>query len=231
MLTEFEVDVEVSLTADGTSIDAEDVALLAHIEEDTSLRQACLTLGRSYAHALRRIEALEESIGPLTERTRGGTDGGGTRLTDRGQEVISAFGRAERALSIEAQQHDNRLTGRVTDRNGAFATIETEAGQIRTIAPTATGELTVAIAPEAITVHPGAEFEDPGSSSARNRLVGIVEHVDTAAEIAGVQITCNGIPLIASITRESLDRLDIEPGDEVVAVFKATATRPLVIED
>ncbi|MCH8919418.1 MAG: TOBE domain-containing protein, partial [Chloroflexi bacterium] len=60
------------------------------------------------------------------------------------------------------------------------------------------------------------------SGSARNQLPGVVRGiVATGAEVR-VQIDC-GFPLVARITRRSLEELELGVGSSVVASFKATA--------
>jgi molybdopterin-binding protein len=59
--------------------------------------------------------------------------------------------------------------------------------------------------------------------SARNQLpatVKSVQHGDVMAEV--VLQFAGGTELVAAITRSSAERLDLKPGDEVVAVVKAT---------
>lgn len=61
--------------------------LLTLVEETGSLRKAALAMGMAYTKALRILNRAEEVIGcPLTERTVGGSAGGGSRLTQRGKE-------------------------------------------------------------------------------------------------------------------------------------------------
>lgn len=61
--------------------------LLTLIEETGSLRKAAQTMGMAYTKALRILNRAEEAIGsPLTERTVGGSAGGGSRLTQQGKE-------------------------------------------------------------------------------------------------------------------------------------------------
>lgn len=59
--------------------------------------------------------------------------------------------------------------------------------------------------------------------SARNRLEGTVQSIETDAVVAEVSIeTDGGQTVTAVITRESVDRLDVTEGDAVNAVIKAT---------
>jgi tungstate transport system ATP-binding protein len=72
----------------------------------------------------------------------------------------------------------------------------------------------------ALSPLPGPEGGTPGS--ARNRLSGRVSRVVPSGADARVEVNC-GFPLVARITRRSLDELALEPGRPVIATFKATA--------
>lgn len=83
--------------------------LLALIEETGSLRKAAISMGMAYTKALRILNRAEEVLGyPLTERTVGGSSGGGTCLTQKGKEwnqkyaaYRNACTAANRALYLE----------------------------------------------------------------------------------------------------------------------------------
>jgi len=69
---------EARIGAGEVVFDAEDARLLRAVDEHESLNAATEALGRSFAHAQRRIVALEEAFGTLLERRRGGAGGGGS---------------------------------------------------------------------------------------------------------------------------------------------------------
>ena len=58
--------------------------------------------------------------------------------------------------------------------------------------------------------------------SARNQLRGTVRSVNRGAAIANVEIDVAGQRVVASITVESVDGLELAEGDEVTAVIKAS---------
>jgi tungstate transport system ATP-binding protein len=60
------------------------------------------------------------------------------------------------------------------------------------------------------------------TSSARNRLPGVVTRVVPAGAQVRVTVDC-GFPLVAMVTRRSLEELGLGVGDRVVASFKASA--------
>ena len=67
----------------------------------------------------------------------------------------------------------------------------------------------------------------PEASSARNMLQCIVRKTYQTDWLIGVELDCQGNTLIAEIVPQSLEELNIQPGSEVVAVFKASAFRRL----
>ncbi len=58
--------------------------------------------------------------------------------------------------------------------------------------------------------------------SARNQLRGTVTRINRGAAIANVEIDVQGQRVVASITVEAVDSLEIGEGDEVTAVIKAS---------
>ena len=58
--------------------------------------------------------------------------------------------------------------------------------------------------------------------SARNQLRGTVKHVKMGDVMAEVVLDVGGQEVVAAITRESAERLQLRPGDQVTALIKAT---------
>ncbi len=78
--------------------------LLRLVEETGSLRAAALTMEMSYSKALRLLQHAEAVLGyPLTTRSTGGRDGGGSRLTPKGKEWLSRY-EAYRDACIQANR-------------------------------------------------------------------------------------------------------------------------------
>jgi len=80
-------------------------------------------------------------------------------------------------------------------------------------------EALVCLRPEDVVLYPGG-VDVPGS--ARNHLRGVVRRITPSGAEVRVAVDC-GFPLIASITRRSLEELGLAVGSAVVASFKATA--------
>jgi molybdopterin-binding protein len=64
--------------------------------------------------------------------------------------------------------------------------------------------------------------ELPQSSSARNRIPGIVRSVILEGPLARVELDC-GFPMVAVITAQSASELQLCAGDAVTAIVKATS--------
>lgn len=62
----------------------------------------------------------------------------------------------------------------------------------------------------------------PTGSSARNRLSGIVTEVLLGDVSAQVEIQAGPFRVVALVSRESADELELEPGVPAVAVIKST---------
>jgi molybdopterin-binding protein len=58
--------------------------------------------------------------------------------------------------------------------------------------------------------------------SARNQLRGTVRGINRGQAIANVELDVQGQRVVASITVEAVDSLELQEGDEVTAVIKAS---------
>jgi len=67
----------------------------------------------------------------------------------------------------------------------------------------------------------------PEAASARNILYCIVRNTYETEWLVGVEMECQGNSLIAEVVPQSVKELDIRPGNEIIAVFKASAFRRL----
>ena len=59
--------------------------------------------------------------------------------------------------------------------------------------------------------------------SARNRLPGTVERIDVDGLTAKVTMRVGDNCIVAVITRESVDEMELKVGDDVIAVVKSTS--------
>ncbi|MFB6224010.1 MAG: TOBE domain-containing protein [Haloarcula sp.] len=221
-------DVEVQLGQGDVVLTARDRNLLQAVAAHGTLSGAANALERSYAHAQRRIVELEEAFGPLVERSRGGSGGGGSELTDAAEQLLARFQRLQAEFDGVATTEETVLRGTVVDRDGELATVETPPGTVRAIVDTdaAAGDtVEVGIRADTVTLNAPPEAPEPAGTSARNQFVGTVDSVDRGASIALVSLAVDpDTSLSALVTDTSLKKLDITAGAELVASFKATAT-------
>jgi len=91
--------------------------LLETIEETGSLQEAARRLGRSYRKAWGDIKRAEEGLGrPLVEKTRGGRDGGTTRLTLYARELLEAWERYRAEVLGQVDRLYDRHLRRLIDQ-------------------------------------------------------------------------------------------------------------------
>jgi molybdate transport system regulatory protein len=229
--TEPDAGFDARLRAGEVAFDASDAALLEAIDDQGSLNRAADELGRSYARAHQRLEELESEFGVLVERQRGGAGGGGSALTEEARRVLARFDRLRTAFSGVAAVEETVLSGAVVARDGELALVETPTGRVRALAPVDAGRVALSVRADAVTLHAPADAPPGGATSARNRFRGRVAGIDAGESVALVAVDMGaGDPLRALVTRDSLGRLDLAVGDEVVASFKATATRGTPVE-
>lgn len=216
-----------ALVEGGVEFDERDAALLRAIDRTGSVAAAAAELGRSRARALRRIEALEAAFGGLVERTRGGSDGGGSRLTEDGWRLLGRYDRLAAALAATARVPETVLWGAVASVDGELAGVETDVGAVRGLHDgLAVGDdVQVRIGADAITVSDPGTVPEPDSTSARNRLAGVVADLGPGQTVREVTLDVRGTPFRALVTAESAARLGLRGGREVVLTWKATATR------
>jgi molybdate transport system regulatory protein len=224
-------DFDARVRAGDEAFTERDRELLLAIDAAGSLNAAADDLDRSYAHAQRRVVELEAAFGSLVERNRGGEDGGGSTLTDRARELLGAIDRLSAEFAGVAEVTETVLGGRVVDRDGELATVDTAAGAVDAVAPPGVDTVEVGIRADTVTLNPLADAPGAGSTSARNRFEGTVAVINAGTSLARVDVdVAEAVRLSALLTRDSVDRLGLARGTPVVASFKATATRAVPSE-
>lgn len=155
------------------------------------------------------------------------------RLADRiavmQQGVIAQIGTPEEVFSQPANETvasfvgiETILRGTVESQTDGFAEIRVDSGQqiaVATALPSGT-IVTLCLRPEEVTLLASADTATP--SSARNYFPARVKRVLPWGSTFKVHLDC-GFPLVAIITRPSIDILHLHEGSVVAATFKATA--------
>jgi molybdate transport system regulatory protein len=224
---EFSTEFDARIGRGDVTLAERDVVLLRTIDDHGSINAAATELGRSYSRAQQRIVELEEAFGDLVARTRGGSGGGGSHLTDLARELLSRYDRLRAEFSGVAETEETVLPGRVVDRDGELATVETAAGPLRALVPRdGEGEVRLTLRADAVTLQSPSQSPEADRTSARNRLEGTILGVDAGESVALVTVDVGeGVPLAALVTVASVEKLDLQRDTHVVASFKATATR------
>jgi len=221
---------EPHLAVGDTVVTGRDVEMLRAIDTFGSMYEAANELGRSYPHLQRRVVELEDDMGQLTSRIRGGKDGGGTELTADARDLIRQFERLRIELSGVTSVPDATIAGTVADREGELATVRTDAGEITARVPTTADDVEIAVRADAVVLmRPRSPHH--ASTSIRNQLPGTVSDLDVGDGIATVTVELAADVTVKSmVTVESVDRLGIEEGSEVIAGFKTTAARAVAAD-
>jgi molybdate transport system regulatory protein len=223
---DFDAGFEAHLRVGAVTVDRRDAALLRAVAEAGSLSAAAEALGRSYSRAHARVGDLEAELGALVERQRGGAGGGGSHLTDRARELLARFDRLAAALDGSAAVERLVVDGVVAERTGEVVTVETPVGRLRALALTDDERVQVSVRADAVTLQAPGDAPPVDETSARNRFSGTVAGVEEGEATAAVAVDVGADdPVVTVTTTESLHRLGLAPGSEVVASFKATATR------
>jgi molybdate transport system regulatory protein len=102
------------LGADGHKLGPGKVRLLEAIREHGSISAAARSMGMAYRHAWELVDDLNRCFArPVVTASTGGREGGGTRLTPWGEELIVRFHGMEvatrRAIRADLAALDSRL--------------------------------------------------------------------------------------------------------------------------
>ncbi len=112
------------------------------------------------------------------------------------------------------------LSGKVIKRNGGSFITSVEGKEIEAVGAAHLGEAVIlCIRPENVTLSTRPSQE---GTSARNVFSGRISKITPLGLYQKVQLYC-GFPLVAYVTRHSLEELSLTEGKQVRASFKATA--------
>ena len=113
---------------------------------------------------------------------------------------------------------ENVLEGRIVAQEERVVRIDVAGKMVTAVAPCEVGEqVSVCVRAEDVIISAGEE-----KTSARNVFPGEVIGIESMGPTAKVTLDC-GFPLVATVLQDSARELDLEPGREVFASFKATA--------
>ncbi|QFU83990.1 TOBE domain-containing protein [Natronorubrum aibiense] len=226
-----EKEYSTELAVDDITIERRDIEMLDAIDRYGSMHKAADQLGRSYARLQNRIVEIEAAVGPITERKRGGSGGGGTVLTQTARELRRQFDRHEAELDGVARVTESVFPGTVQDRTGELATVETAIGTILALVPDDAHEVQITVRSDAVVLTDPDETPRADDTSLRNQFTGPVVDLESGDAITRVTIELGAdSELSALVTDTSARRLGLELGDPITASFKATAARAIRFE-
>jgi tungstate transport system ATP-binding protein len=115
---------------------------------------------------------------------------------------------------------DTVVSGRVIEAEDGLIVLKVGDAHVEAIAHGFTAsEALVCLRPEDIVL---SLKEEGGQDSARNRLHGVVSAIKLGGVEVRLEVDC-GFPVVARITRRSMEELELAVGTPVTASFKATA--------
>ena len=140
-------------------------------------------------------------------------------------DLLSLAGVPEEVFAEESKEERRSwITGKVADKSDDLTEIDTGDWKLHIAKETSAEEVRLGLRPEDITLF--LSKEGFSGSSARNRIKGTIEGLEDYENYNLVTVNCGSFSLEVAITDTSLDKMDLKPGKEVYATFKATA--PLV---
>ncbi len=193
----------LSLDAPGGALVGERrVRLLEAIAEQGSITRAAAAVPLSYKAAWDALEAMNNlSPSPLVERSTGGRQGGGTRLTDAGRELVAMYRAVEREQQVSLDRLGSLVPRKRRATRDAHTPIEPDAQAMQALL-------------RRMAVR----------TSARNQFVGTVARL--RAGKVGVEVNLEldaQTSIVAGVTRDSAGVLDLRLGATVMAIVKASS--------
>jgi molybdate transport system ATP-binding protein len=132
--------------------------------------------------------------------------------------VQEVFQRPADSQVAESVGVENVLPARIVSRDAGLLTIETGGAHLQAVDSGEGGVLAVWIRAEDVAI----AHDSAVTSSMRNRLPGRVTSVTIEGPLARVELDC-GFPLVALITAQSAQELELKAGEAVSAIVKTTA--------
>ena len=113
------------------------------------------------------------------------------------------------------------LTGTARTADGELTIVDLDGGGVACTTDPGAGRVALSVYPWEITISPRASTLD---ESAQNRLSARITSLTSVGNRVRLGLTA-GQPFVAEVTGKALHDLELAIGDEVIASWKATATR------
>ena len=99
------LDLQVNIGMEELFLTTQNVQLLDMIAQTGSIQNACACMHISYSKGWKTINTMERELGfPVVVRTAGGAEGGGSSLTQRGQQLLTCYRAFHERISDQARQ-------------------------------------------------------------------------------------------------------------------------------
>lgn len=186
----------------GPSLGDTRIHLLEAIDRLGSLSQAAKSIPLSYRSAWDALDEMNNlAEQPLVIRTTGGKNGGGTQLTAYGKQTVSLYRALQAEYQLALSKIHEQLKTASCEGNATGCQQEYDIPQFRRLL-------------RRISMR----------SSARNQFMGTVFAVRAGPVECEVTLQLDAnINIIAVITRESAESLDVVPGQELYALIKSSS--------
>lgn len=189
----------------------------ARAEQDIGLRELARRVGIDYS----RLSRIERGERPPPDLQLVLNIARALRLNR--ERLLALAGVPEEVISSMTGREgvENWIPGRVSDKQGKLTVIRVGSGSFKVVKEPETEDVLVGLRPEDITLF--LSDDSFSNSSARNRIEGRVTTVEPQGNYNWVIVDCGGFNLKVAITDTSLSKMDLQPGKQVFATFKATA--------
>jgi len=203
------------------------IRLLKMVEETGSITKAAQSVGISYKTAWESINTLNSMFDTdLVERRSGGKGGGGTFLTAEGKALIKTYEHFSRIheLYLEDIRSMNSIEAVIenTDKNYASACSGSDVFACKLIEEDIKpgDSVRLYIKPSDIIL----VTSDQMTASANNLFRCTVRKISFSGNISAIELaTENGTPLKVQITKKSVDKLNLDEGSLIFALFKTAS--------
>jgi len=146
---------------------------------------------------------------------------GRVRQTGAVQEV---FRKPADAAVAAAVGMENVLPAEIAARDSGLLTVRSGPVRLQCIDSGEAGAVFACIRAEDVQL----TRDPPSSTSARNRLAGVVVSVTVEGALARIELDC-GVPLVALITAQSAAEMALRPHQTLAAIVKATSVHLVAI--
>ena len=191
----------------------------AREEKDIGLRELARKVGIDYSN-LSRVERGKRPPPDLDVVVRIAKE------LDMDRAALLELAGVPEEVFMKSSDEERRswITGKVKGKAGDLTEVDAGEWTLHIVEAPESEKIKIGLRPEDITLY----LSEKGfsGSSARNRIKGAITEIEDFENYNLVTVDCGSFSLEVAITDTSLEKMDLSPGSEVFATFKATA--PLI---